>query len=42
MYRDFAYDAVLASSHKAAWQLDDVLPETAELDFAVVMSFRAA
>ena len=34
MYRDFAYDAVLASSHKAAWQLDDVLPETAELDFA--------
>jgi hypothetical protein len=34
MYRDFSYDAVLASSHKAAWQLDDVPPETAELDFS--------
>ena len=33
MYRDFAYDNVLASSQRAAWQLDDVLPETAELDF---------
>jgi hypothetical protein len=34
MYREFSYDAVLASSQKAAWQLDDVLPETADLDFA--------
>src|SRR5690606_31845039 len=34
MYREFAYDAVLASSQKAAWQLDEVLPETAELDFS--------
>ena len=33
MYRDFAYDNVLASSQRAAWQLDDVLPETADLDF---------
>ena len=34
MYRDYTYDAVLASSQKAAWQLDDVLPEGADLDFA--------
>jgi hypothetical protein len=34
VYRDFAYDAVLASSHRAAWQLDDVLPENASLDFS--------
>jgi hypothetical protein len=34
MYRDFSYDAVLASSQRAAWQLDDVLPAGAELDFA--------
>jgi len=34
MYRDFAYDTVLASSQRAAWQLDDVLPEAAELDFS--------
>ena len=33
MYKTFAYDSVLASSQRAAWQLDDVLPETAELDF---------
>ncbi len=33
MYSEFTYDAVLASSQKAAWQLDDVLPQTAELDF---------
>lgn len=33
MYREYAYDAVLASSRKAAWQLDDVLPEGAQLDF---------
>jgi hypothetical protein len=34
MYKDFAYDAVLASSQRAAWQLDDVLPEGARLDFS--------
>jgi hypothetical protein len=34
MYRNFAYDAVLASSNRAAWQLDDVLPEEADLDFS--------
>lgn len=33
MYREFAYDTVLATSQRAAWQLDDVLPETADLDF---------
>src|SRR5690606_28891697 len=33
MYREFAYDAVLASSQRAAWQLDEVLPDGAELDF---------
>lgn len=33
MYKDVTYDAVLASSARAAWQLDDVLPEDAELDF---------
>ncbi|MET0252091.1 MAG: diiron oxygenase [Novosphingobium sp.] len=33
MYRTFTYDGVLASSQRAAWQLDDVLPENAELDF---------
>ena len=33
MYQNFAYDAVLASSNRAAWQLDDVLPEGAALDF---------
>lgn len=35
VYKDFAYDAVLASSHRAAWQLDDVLPENANLDFSL-------
>ena len=33
MYREFTYDGVLASSQRAAWQLDEVLPEAAELDF---------
>ncbi len=33
MYREFTYNAVLESSQRAAWQIDDVLPETAELDF---------
>ena len=34
MYREFTYDGVLASSQRAAWQLDDVLPLDAALDFA--------
>jgi hypothetical protein len=34
MYHDFKYDAVLASSLRAQWQLDDVLRETQELDFS--------
>jgi hypothetical protein len=33
MYKDLTYDAVLASSTRAAWQLDDVLPADAKLDF---------
>ncbi|NIJ19530.1 hypothetical protein FHS95_001199 [Sphingomonas naasensis] len=34
MYHDFTYSGVLAASARAAWQLDDVMPESAELDFA--------
>jgi hypothetical protein len=33
MYHDFNYEATLASSLKAAWQLDDVLRSDQELDF---------
>jgi hypothetical protein len=33
MYHDFNYEATLASSLRAAWQLDDVLGEDQELDF---------
>ena len=33
MYRDFNYEAVLASSQRAAWQLDDVLGPNDRLDF---------
>lgn len=33
MYHDFNYEATLASSLKAAWQLDDVLRTDQELDF---------
>jgi hypothetical protein len=33
MYHDFNYEATLASSLRAAWQLDDVLREDQELDF---------
>ena len=33
MYRDFSYEAVLASSERAAWRLDDVLGPNDELDF---------
>lgn len=34
MYHDFDYEATLASSLRAQWQLDDVLRETQELDFS--------
>jgi hypothetical protein len=34
MYHDFNYEATLASSLKAQWQLDDVLREDQELDFS--------
>jgi hypothetical protein len=33
MYHDFNFASVLASSARAAWQIDDVLPEGAALDF---------
>jgi hypothetical protein len=33
MYHNFNFRDVLASSAKAAWQVEDVLPEGAELDF---------
>jgi hypothetical protein len=34
MYHDFTYEATLASSLKAQWQLDDVLRADQELDFS--------
>ena len=34
MYHDFNYEATLASSLRAAWQLDDVLRPDQELDFS--------
>ena len=34
MYHDFNYEATLASSLRAAWQLDDVLRSDQELDFS--------
>jgi len=34
MYHDFTYEAALASSARAQWQLDDVLPADRELDFS--------
>ncbi|HEX6661317.1 MAG TPA: diiron oxygenase [Sphingomicrobium sp.] len=34
MYHDFNYEATLSSSLRAQWQLDDVLREDQELDFA--------
>jgi hypothetical protein len=34
MYHDFNYEATLASSIRAAWQIEDVLPEGAQLDFS--------
>lgn len=33
MYRNFNFRDVLASSAKAAWQVEDVLPHDARLDF---------
>ena len=33
MYHDFNYEATLASSLRAQWQLDDVLREDQDLDF---------
>ncbi|HEU4651719.1 MAG TPA: diiron oxygenase [Croceibacterium sp.] len=33
MYHDFNFAAVLAASRRAAWQIEDVLPEGATLDF---------
>ena len=34
MYHDFNYEATLASSLRAQWQLDDVLRTDQELDFS--------
>ncbi|HEV2569079.1 diiron oxygenase [Sphingomonas sp.] len=34
MYRDFSYEAVLGSSERAAWRLDDVLGPDQKLDFS--------
>ena len=34
MFHDFNYEATLASSLRAAWQLDDVLRVDQELDFS--------
>ena len=34
MYHDFNYEATLASSLRAQWQLDDVLGESQDLDFS--------
>ena len=34
MYHNFDYEATLASSLRAAWQLDDVLPIDQDLDFS--------
>lgn len=33
MYHDFNYPAVLAAGSRAAWQIEDVLPAGARLDF---------
>ena len=34
MFHDFTYPAILAASQRGAWQLDDVLPAGATLDFS--------
>ena len=33
MHRTFTYDAILASSRRAAWRIEDVIPDGAALDF---------
>jgi len=33
MYHDFSYPAILAASGRAAWEIDDVIPAGAALDF---------
>ena len=33
MYHQFTWSGVLSASSRAAWQLDDVMPEDAQLDF---------
>jgi len=33
MYHDFSYLAILANAGRAAWQIDDVIPADARLDF---------
>jgi hypothetical protein len=33
MFHDFNYPAILASSTRAAWQIEDVIPDGARLDF---------
>lgn len=34
MFHDFQYPAILAASNRAAWQIDDVIPPGAALDFS--------
>ncbi|HEX8127270.1 MAG TPA: hypothetical protein VF548_16970 [Allosphingosinicella sp.] len=34
MYNEFNFGDVLASPARAAWQVEDVLPAAAELDFS--------
>ncbi len=34
MFHDFNYESTLASSIRAAWRIEDVLPEGAQLDFS--------
>ncbi len=34
MFHDFNYPAILAASHRAAWEIDDVIPPGAALDFS--------
>jgi hypothetical protein len=34
MYHDFSYPAVLSAGARASWQIEDILPESAELNFA--------
>jgi hypothetical protein len=33
MYHDFSYPAVLSAGARASWQIEDILPENAELNF---------